>query len=214
MSFAIDPDAQNLLGMLGHTLGWSLHALIGLSSYGLVFYIGWIGWRMLFCKPIHHLWLKHLYTAAALLSLCMLLSLIESDLPSFADGIGKFFYPGLWAHKMRYHLGGAPLFYLYRDLPSLNLHHILNTVGAALIFSSTLIASLLFLFKISLVSQLQKITASIKKGMEEKEAQPVPADQKNSKEKGKEAEKKEAAEAPLSLKATFYASSNSASLRC
>lgn len=196
MSFAIDPEAQNLLGMLGHTLGWSLHALIGLSSYGLVIYIGWIGWRMLFCKPMHHLWLKHLYTAAALFSLCMLLSLIESDLPTVADGIGKSFYPGLWAHKMRYHLGGAPFFYLYRDLPSLNLHHILNTVGAALIFSSTLIASLLFLFKISLVSQLQRITAAIKKGMEEKEAQPQPVDQKNSKEKGKEAEKKEAVEAP------------------
>lgn len=195
MSFAIDPDAKNLLGMMGHTLGWSLHALMGLSSYALVIYIGWIGWRTLFCKSLHHLWLKHLYVACALFSLSMLLSLIESDAPAVADGIGQLFYPGLWAHKMRYHLGGAPFFYVYRDLPSFNFNHLLNTVGAALIFSSTLIASLLFLFKISLVSLFQKMATGLKHAMEKHAEEASPVDQNKTKETSKEVNKKAPEEA-------------------
>lgn len=176
ISFAWAPEAKNLLGLMGHTLGWAFHALFGLSSYGLVIYIGWIGWRMLFCKSLHFLWLKHLYVAIAIGSLCMLWTLIESDAPRLAQTIGHALYPGLWSNKMRYHLGGAPFFYLYRDLPSLNLHHMFNTVGVALIFSSTLIASLLFLFKIRFVHICQVIIAHIKQGIEQRRAriaQPV-----------------------------------------
>ncbi len=176
ISFAWAPDAKNLLGLMGHTLGWAFHALLGLSSYGLVIYIGWIGWRMLFCKSLHFLWLKHLYVAIAIGSLCMLWTLIESDAPRLAQTIGHTLYPGLWSNKMRYHLGGAPFFYLYRDLPSLNLHHMFNTVGVALIFSSTLIASLLFLFKIRFVHICQVLIAHIKQGIEQRRArlaQPV-----------------------------------------
>lgn len=168
VSFALTPDAKNLLGLMGHTLGWALHALIGLSSYGLAIYIGWIGWRLLFCKSLRFLWLKHLYVAIALFSLCLLLSLIESDAPFFAQKLGELFYPGLWKKQMRYHLGGAPFFYFYRDLPSFNLHNVFNTLGVALIFSSTLISSLLFLFKISLVSLYQKASDAIKKAIEQR----------------------------------------------
>ena len=116
MSFAIAPDSKNLLGLMGHTFGWAIHALVGLSSYILILYIGWIGWRMLFCKSLHFLWLKHLYIAIAMVSTSMLLSLIESDAPQVGQKIGEAFYPGLWSNGMRYHLGGAPFFYLYRDL--------------------------------------------------------------------------------------------------
>lgn len=168
MSFAISPDSKNLLGLMGHTLGWALHALIGLSSYILVVYIGWIGWRLLFCKSLHYLWLKHLYVAIAIISCSMLLSLIESDAPHLAKKMGETFYPGLWDHGLRYHLGGAPFYYIYRDLPSFNFNHIFNTVGVALIFSSTLIASLLFLFKIRLISICQALIHSIRQGIEQR----------------------------------------------
>ncbi len=168
ISFALAPESKNLLGLMGHTVGWALHALVGLSSYALVLYIGWIGWRLLFCKSLHFLWLKNLYVAVAMISLCMLLSLIESDTPRIGQKIGETFYPGLWANRMRYHLGGAFFYYLYRDLPSFNLNHIFNTVGVALIFSSTLIASLLFLFKIRLVSVCHRLLHSIKQGIEQR----------------------------------------------
>lgn len=170
MSFAIAPDSRNLLGLIGHTFGWAFHALFGLSSYFLVMYIGWIGWRMLFRKPLHFLWLKHLYIAVAMISFSILLSLLESDAPKTGQTIGEFFYPGLWEKRMRYHLGGAPFYYLYRDLPSFNFNHIFNTVGVALIFSSTFIASILFLFKIHLISILQSLFSSIKQGIEHRRA--------------------------------------------
>lgn len=155
ISFAVKPDAKNLIGMMGHSLGWIFHALLGLGSYFLAIYIGWIGWRLLFNKPLHQLFLKGLYMTAAIASICVLLNLTEHAYPHIGNAIGSAFYPGLWMKKQYYHLGGALLFYLYRDLPFYNLDYIFNTVGLVLIFSSIFIASLLFLFKINLSSLLQ-----------------------------------------------------------
>lgn len=170
LSFAIAPTSHNLLGMMGYTFGWALHALLGLSSYWVIVYIGWIGWRFLFDKPVHFIWLKHLYVLSAVISWSFLLTLIDSDFPQLATALGERLYPGLWGHGLRYHLGGAPFFYLYKDLPSLNLHRILNQVGVALIFSSLFIASVFFLFKIRLGPFCQAILTSIKQGIAQRRA--------------------------------------------
>ncbi len=161
INFAVAPEARNLLGLMGHTLGWLFHALIGLSSYLLVIYIGWMGWRLLFSKSLRFLWLKNIYVAIAIISFSMLCSVLESDAPQLSKTIGETFYPGLWKNGARYHLGGAPFYFIYRDLPAFNLNHIFNTVGVSLIFSTTLIASLFFLFKIRLVSLFQNILRSL-----------------------------------------------------
>jgi len=92
----------------------------------------------------------------------MLLCLVENAYPSIGNAIAEKVYPGLWAYKLRYHLGGAPFFYLYRDLPNFNINLIFNTVGAALIFSTTLIASILFLFKIRLLHIGQRMLDKLK----------------------------------------------------
>ncbi|MDP1879808.1 MAG: DNA translocase FtsK 4TM domain-containing protein, partial [Parachlamydiaceae bacterium] len=171
LSYAIDPQAKNLLGLMGHTFGWTLHALLGLSSYLFVLYLGWISWRLLFSKPLNVLWLKNLYVIIAISSFCLLLSLIENDFPSFSQLIGNTFYPGLWKQHLKYHLGGALFFYIYKDIPSFNLHHIFNTVGASLIFSSTFIASIIFLFKIRLDYLYSKCIEAIKSGIARERAQ-------------------------------------------
>jgi S-DNA-T family DNA segregation ATPase FtsK/SpoIIIE len=150
MSFAVSPDSKNLLGLLGYTLGWAFHAFFGLGSYLIVTYLGWMGWRLLFDKPIHFPLLKTLYVATALISICFLLSVIESDYHTLSEGLKETFYPGLLLKKMHYHLGGAPFFYVYQDLPFYNLSRLLNTTGVFLVFSTTLGASILFLFKIRL----------------------------------------------------------------
>jgi len=163
ISFSMAPEAKNLLGLMGYSLGWAFLAIFGLSSYFLVIYIGWIGWRLLFSKPINHLWLKNIYLSVSILSISMLLSLVESDYPSIGNAIGASAYPGLWVNKFRYHLGGAPFHYLYQDLPNFNMNHVFNTVGGALIFSTTLIASILFLFKIRLIHICRIIIEQVKK---------------------------------------------------
>jgi len=163
LSFAVDPDSKNLLGFMGYTFGWAVHALFGLTSYVWVVFLAWIGWRLLFSKPINLLWLKTLYIAFAIISLCMLLSVIESDFPSFSHQLGSSLYPGLWTKKLRYHLGGAPFYYLYQDIPGINLNHLFNTLGVSLIFSSILISSLLFLFKIRPIKIAHNFFEKLKK---------------------------------------------------
>lgn len=177
ISFAVAPDSTNLIGLMGHSLGWLFHAFFGLGSYIIAFYLGWMGWRFLFSKPVNYPILKSAYVVVALLSLCILLSLIENDYPSIGEPLGHFFYPGLWLKNHHYHLGGALFFFLYRDLPFYNLHYIFNTVGVSLIFSSTLIASLLFLFKIRLSTIAQSLIERFKQ--EKASLQSHQLDQKN-----------------------------------
>lgn len=152
VSYSLSPFSKNLLGLMGHTVGWSLHALFGLGSYLIAIYVGWIGWRLLFGKSISRLWLKHIYVGVAVISTCMLLSLVEAEAPEATQKIRELFYSGLVEKKMRIHIGGAPFYYLYSDLPAFNLKHLINSVGVAFVFTSLLVTSLIFLFKIRLAA--------------------------------------------------------------
>lgn len=149
LSFAYGPESKNWIGFIGFTVGKIFHALFGVGSYFLCLYLGWIGWRLLFTKPINHPWIKGLYLFVFVASLCILLSLIEDQSPAAASVLGNTFYTNLWQRRLHYHLGGAFFYFLYSDMPLINLRHILNTTGVAIIFSSTFLASLLFLTKTS-----------------------------------------------------------------
>ena len=149
LSFAFGHETKNWLGLIGYTIGRIFHGAFGLGSYLLLAYIAWAGWRLLFSNPINNPRLKALFVAFLIVSVCILLSLIEDRYPSAGSFLGNSLYTNLWKRKLRYHLGGAPFYYLYKDMPVFNLHRMLNTAGVAIIFSSTLLASLLFLFKIT-----------------------------------------------------------------
>lgn len=160
LSFAHGQESHNWIGLIGFTIGKGLHAAFGLSSYIFSFFILWIGWRLLFCKPINHPGIKAVYVIVLAASLSFLLSLIEDTLPSLGNFLGTLFYPN--QRKLHYHLGGALFYYLYRDLPGVNLAHIFNTTGVALLFGTTFLASLLFLTKTRPVIILQAIVAFFK----------------------------------------------------
>lgn len=149
LNFAYSETNSHWLGLLGYTLGWILTALFGLGSYIIALYIGWIGWRRFFHKSINYLILKHLYIGVLVFSTCMLLTLLEYQLPELGERIGSFFYTQLWEQKLHFHLGGAPFYYLYKDLPSFNLYRMVNSIGVGIIFSFTFITSILLLAKIS-----------------------------------------------------------------
>lgn len=149
VSFGFGQDTQNLLGLAGHSIGWIFHALLGLGSYLLTLFMGWVGLRMTFHKPIHSFSLKTLCVSVLIISFCMLLSLIENQYPSFASFLGNIFYSTEWKKKHYFHLGGAPFYYIYRDLPALNFLRLFNNIGTVIIFSSTLLASSMLLFKIN-----------------------------------------------------------------
>ena len=98
------------------------------------------------------------------------MSLIEEQFPQARLMLGNLFYPALIKERQYYHLGGAPFFFLYRDIPLINLHYMLNSVGIAIIFSATLLAGLLFLSKVSLI----QLVASLKKSFQrDPEIQPA-----------------------------------------
>lgn len=166
LSFAFGKqDARNLLGLLGHSAGWIFHAFFGLSSYFIPLFLGWLGWRMLFHKPIYDLPSKLLFFSLLIISSSTLLNLTEDQFPAFGRALGYFFYPNLWKDRLFYHLGGAPFYFFYKDLPLLNFFHIFNALGTFLIFASAFLISLLFLFKIhplTILSKLKQLITSLK----------------------------------------------------
>lgn len=160
ISFSIhDTYTRNWLGAVGNAVGWGMTALLGLSSYPLCLYLGWLGWRMIFKKPLNHLVFKTLVVSIGLFSACILLSLLEDQYPSLYQSIGTTVYAEAWERKVHYHLGGAPLFYIYHDLPKYNLIHIFNALGVAIIFVGTLLSSLALLAKFSPFAFFAKITS-------------------------------------------------------
>lgn len=142
--------SQNWVGAIGYSIGWILHSSLGITSYLLCIFVGWIGWQKLFDRKIEHLKIKSLYFTLLLISSGILLSLIEEEFPTLGRSLGELFYPSWARYPIPYHLGGLPLVYVFRDLPTFNLKMVFNSVGVLLIFSSTLFASLLFFFNIPL----------------------------------------------------------------
>lgn len=167
LSFTQGHTTQNILGLVGLGFGWAFHTLFGLGSYLFCLFSGWLGWRLLFHKPINHPLLKLTFAALFLISYAVLLNLIEHQFPQTTAAIRQFFYPYQAAMKLRPHLGGAPLYFLAYDLPGYNLYRIISDLGIALLFSTSLIVSLIFLAKINPLSFIETISQWVKRWKEE-----------------------------------------------
>lgn len=169
VSFTQGHYTQNILGLVGLGIGWGFHGLFGLGSYLFCLFSGWLGWRLLFHKPINHPLLKLSFAILFLISYSVLLNLIEHQYPQLASALRQMFYPYQASMKLRPHLGGAPLYFLAYDLPDYNLYRIVSDLGIALIFSTTLTVSLIFLAKINPMSLIETISNWIKQWKEERE---------------------------------------------
>jgi DNA segregation ATPase FtsK/SpoIIIE, S-DNA-T family len=168
MSFSMHHLNGNWLGFLGYT--WALIAeyAFGLGAYLIPCYLFWWGSRLLSTpKPIHAP-AEHLYFLILLSSLCILLNVFADYLPDraalFEDRVitetivTQFPYP----HTIvRYNLGGAPFYFIYCDLPLLNLQRILSTVGTTLIFSVLALVSFLLLTKVRLLANLRILSQAL-----------------------------------------------------
>lgn len=150
LSFSFGHDTHNWLGLIGFVIGWISHFVLGLGSYLMCFFLAWIGWRLLFSKPINHPYLKGSCFALLIVSVCMLLSLLEDRSPTLGNALSHLFYGDV--KKIKLHLGGYPVYFAYHDMPGFNLIRLVNTIGVALIFTTTLFVSLFFLFKITPMS--------------------------------------------------------------
>ena len=142
-------QSKNWIGATGFVIGWSLTAAFGLGSYLVALFIGWAGWRFIFKKTMNEMPLKCVSALLFVFSACVLLSVFESSYPDLAHSVNSAIYQGAWDKRVRYHLGGAPVFYIYNDMPYYNLRFLLNALGVTILFSSSLAASLLFMTKIN-----------------------------------------------------------------
>lgn len=157
VSFAWDPYPQNLLGLVGHGVGWIGHSLFGLSSYLLVFYWIWLGWRGVLSQPVEQPFFKNVSFFTTMCSLSFLLSVGEVEFSGFQQWVSQLFYPGLLAKKQMYHLGGAPFFYLYKDFPFFNLRTTFNSFGVFFFSVFGFISGLLLLFEQTPLAWLQRV---------------------------------------------------------
>jgi len=158
-SFTDGNAETNWLGLLGYIMSWLSLYVFGVGSYIIALSLGWIGWRLLCNNPIEQKGIKVFYFVIFLSSTCILSSLASETTPQIGKHIGKFVYSEKissflpFSHNyVRYNFGGVPSYYIYRDIPAMNLRHILSNIGTGIIFSTMFIASFLLLTRIPITA--------------------------------------------------------------
>ncbi|MDP1835327.1 MAG: DNA translocase FtsK [Chlamydiales bacterium] len=141
-SFALGDSSSNWLGLLGYFVGALMYYLFGVGSYAVAAFCGWIGWRLLFNKPLDNIKNKTLWFLLWLASTCILLNLAEDRSLTVGTWLRDVLHSPTAPSGVHLHLGGTPLFYLYSDLPGFNLKRILNTIGVGIVFFTTFLAGL------------------------------------------------------------------------
>lgn len=152
LSYAYGTESKNWIGLIGQTIGYFFHLFFGLNSYLIALFIGWVGVCRFIERKIEDFPLRTFYFIVFIFSSAILICLLEDRYTSLQADIEQIFYPHLPTWHYPYRLGGAPFYYLYKGLPHFNLLNIFNTAGLTIIFSFSLLASLLFFSNISLLS--------------------------------------------------------------
>lgn len=179
LSFRKDGIHSNYLGVVGWALGFALTWLLGLMSYALLGFTSWWGWQYLLNRPTPSLTAKWVAFGCLVFSGCLLLNLCAEMGLLGAWCEHKVYSESLflelpYLHRVtRYNLGGVPLYYVYKDLPTLNLQSMLSNFGVGLTFSITALVSLLLLTEVRLIPLL----TAAKKRLAKKEDVETPAPQ-------------------------------------
>jgi DNA segregation ATPase FtsK/SpoIIIE, S-DNA-T family len=166
ISFSHGRIGANWLGLVGYGVAFSFQYLFGIGSYLAIGFAGWLGWRKLVGRPVTHLKSKLVYFLALLSSICIVLNTLVELWPQVGQLFDSHIYTEVLhlkrpanLEKIRHNLGGVPYYYLYRDLPTYNLQHMLSTVGTLLVSLALALASFVLVAEISVASLLQKLIA-------------------------------------------------------
>lgn len=164
LSFYAEEPSKNWIGLAGWGLAFAFNFLFGLCSYLVVIFLGWLGWQFLLSKEISSPMAKCIYFGMFLISCSLLLNLFaEMGLPLASMVEHKiytetYFFDLPYPHRStRYNLGGVPLYYLYKDLPTVNLQRFLSDVGVGLTFSISALVSFLLLTEMRLLPLMDAI---------------------------------------------------------
>ena len=156
-SFSFLHPSENWLGYLGYIVALGMQSLFGLGAYLIPCYSIWLSIRLLKGQKLFHT--DHLYFMIMLGSACMLLTVFAESYPDKArtwDGLvvsEKLAMTAPYPRTLiRFYLGGFPFYYLFSDLPGINLQRTLSPVGTTLIFFSLGLVSFLLLTRVKIVS--------------------------------------------------------------
>ncbi len=162
VSFDLNQEDNNYIGSIGYYTTYILNYFFGLGNYLFVFLLGYLSFKRFKNEKILYSGFKLFCFGAIMISVCMLLSIFAESLPEKAALLSKkvytetvfFTYPHPHQH-VRYNLGGVPFYYIFHDLPYLNLQKLLSPAGAAIIFSIIGLAAFLLLTGIRLLPNLR-----------------------------------------------------------
>lgn len=168
LSFKVGMPEVNWLGLVGYGSAAFLIYLFGILSYPFTFFLGWLGWQWLSGTPRAGRGLKITYFAICSISLGFLFNLLAEKGPPLPLFIQERIFSETtlishpYPHKyVRANLGGAPLYYIYRDLPTFNLQKMLSDMGIGLTFSITTLVSLILLTEADILPLIKKFPSWI-----------------------------------------------------
>lgn len=163
-SFVFLDPGQNFLGFVGYIAALGGKYLFGAAAYLLPCYLLYFSIQLLrkAKRQLNHY--DHLHFAIFLGCACVLLTVFADSYP---DALRKWstslisetvtFYVPYPQTMTRYNFGGVPFYFLYTDLPVVNLKNVLSPTGCSLIFSSLMLISFLFLTRVQLWALIQMI---------------------------------------------------------
>lgn len=152
VSFVDGQYEENWLGLVGHFVAHCLHYLFGLGNFLIVSFLLWMGWRLIRTRDYKGVPTKFFYFSLFLFSSCILLNLLAEtkwvDISAFHEKVYSqtaIIYTPTPVRYVRYNLGGVPLYFLYRDLPTFNLQNLFSDFGVCLTFSIIALVSFILL---------------------------------------------------------------------
>lgn len=161
LSFHDGHHESNWFGIVGHLTSFAFHYLFGLGSFLIAGFLSWLGWQLLRGKSRNEIPAKCIYFFIFICSICILLNVIAEtkwiDL-SFLES--HVIYESVVINApfplryVRYNMGGIPFYYIYRDLPNLNLQHLLSDFGSFITFSLISIVTFIMLSNLSFLRSL------------------------------------------------------------
>ena len=167
VSFFHTQPEKNFLGLIGYFIAFALTWTFGLGSYLIVCFSCWIGWRLLYSEKVPAFTMRAVYFGIVLICCCLLFNVFSEVygvqnplLQSHVYSESIQFKTPFMMTITRYNLGGAPLYYLYRDLPIYNLKNLLSNIGVFFTFSLTGIISFILLTQLSLVKLFKNCVKS------------------------------------------------------
>ena len=175
ISFDKELPAHNWLGLVGHYLAFALTYTFGLTSFFVLAFTLWMGWKLLAEEKIPTFRSRIFYFLLCLFSCCLLLTVLSETQFSYPSILLKkiytqsIFFEEPYPHRYhRQNAGGVPAYFLYKDLPTFNLEKMLSNAGIVITFSITLLTSFLLFTQIQLLPLIRNVLQSYSDWKEKK----------------------------------------------